>query len=224
MVYLSLKYALSGLAATAAAVPHAARATCDESSLNTTTTTYTTTSNDTIFTVAKKFSRGACDIARYNRMIDAEHMYADFTLRIPAEVCNPDSTSCLLTKQNATATCVKGGPHDYRTIAGDTIEKIALYKLNLTTDSVNENAGLSSIYEVIPAGTFIKIPHVCHVTPFHFTYGVYKDLAEQFDTTVGQIMAFNGGYNYSDKVDSEAAWITVPTGCTNLALNVTVEI
>ncbi|CAI7614170.1 unnamed protein product [Penicillium palitans] len=196
MVFLSLKYALSGLAATAAAVPHASRATCDESSLNTTTTTYTTTSEDTIFTV-----------------------------------CNPDSTTCLLVKQNATATCLKGGPHDYRTIAGDTIEKIALYKLNMTVESVYENGkmAVSSIHEELPANTFLKIPQcvpsVCHVTPFHFTYGVYKDLAEKFDTTVGQIMAFNGGYNYSDSAsDADAAWISVPMGCTNLALNVTEEI
>ena len=89
--------------------------------------------------------------------------------------------------------------------------------------------GVSSIHEELPVNTFLKIPQcvpsVCHVTPFHFTYGVYKDIAEMFDTTVGQIMAFNGGYNYSESAsDADAAWITVPTGCTNLALNVTEEI
>ncbi|KAJ5943270.1 hypothetical protein N7516_003438 [Penicillium verrucosum] len=215
-----MKYALSGLAATAAAVSHANRATCDESSLNTTTTTYTTTSEDTIFTVAKKFDCGPCDIARYNRMIDAEHMFANFTPRIPPQ-------------QNATATCLKGGPHDYKTIAGDTIEEIALYKLKMTVKSVYENGkmAVSSIHEELPANTFLKIPQcvssVCHVTPFHFTYGVYKDLAEKFGTTVGQIMAFNGGYNYSESAadaDADAAWISVPMGCINLALNVTEEI
>ncbi|KAJ5970378.1 Peptidoglycan-binding Lysin subgroup [Penicillium vulpinum] len=230
MVFISLKYALFSLAATAAAVPHPNQPKCDESSLNTTTTTYTTTSQDTIFTVAKKFNRGACDIARYNRMIDAEHMFANFTLRIPPQVCNPDSTTCLLTKQNATATCLKGGPHDYRTIAGDTVERIALYKLNMTVESVYENAkrAVSSIYEELPVNSFIKIPQcvpsACTITPFHFTYGVYKDLAEMFGTTVGQIMAFNGGYNYSSATDEEAPWLTVPTGCTNLALDVTVEL
>ncbi|KAJ5689175.1 hypothetical protein N7462_003567 [Penicillium macrosclerotiorum] len=228
---LSSKSLLLGLATTTIAVPHSTRGSCDQSSLNTTTFTYTTTSEDTIFSIAKKFDRGACDIARANRMIDAEHIFADFTLRIPGQVCHPDSTTCLLTRQNATATCVKGGPHDYKTIAGDTIEKIALYKLNVTVDTVFSEAqqvGISSITEEIPAGTFIKVkqcvPSSCTVTPFHFTYGVYKDLAEQFGTTVGQIMSSNGGYNYSDASDASAAWITVPMGCTNLALNVTEEI
>ncbi|KAJ5381326.1 uncharacterized protein N7496_003754 [Penicillium cataractarum] len=220
-----------GLATTAFAVPHTSRGACDSSSLNSTTFTYTTTSHDTIFSIAKKFDRGACDIARANRMIDAEHLFAGFTLLIPGQVCNPDSSTCLLTRQNATATCVKGGPHDYKTIAGDTVEKIALYKLNVTVDTVMSEAseaGISSATEEIPAGTFIKVrqcvPSTCTITPFHFTYGVYKDLAEKFGTTVGQIMSFNGAYNYSDHSDAEAAWITVPMGCTNLALNVTVEI
>ncbi|KAJ5851560.1 uncharacterized protein N7529_010945 [Penicillium soppii] len=230
MYSLSLNAFLLGLATTAVAIPHTTRATCDEASLNTTSFVYTTTSDDTIFSIAKKFDRGACDIARANRMIDAEHLYAEFTLKIPAQVCNPDSTTCLLTRQNATATCVKGGPHDYRTIAGDTIEKIALYKLNVTVETIWAQAKgmISSTTEVIPANSWIKIPQcvpsVCSVTPFHFTYGVYKDLAEKFDTTVGQIMSFNGGYNYSDHSDAEAAWITVPMGCVNLALNVTEEV
>lgn len=219
------------LATTAFAVPHTSRSTCDPSSLNGTSFIYTTTSEDTIFSIAKKFKRGACDIARANRMIDAEHLFAGFTLRIPGQVCNPDSSTCLLTRQNATATCVMGGPHDYKTIAGDTIEKIALYKLNVTVDTVLSEAyeaGITSVTEEIPAGTFIKIrqcvPSACTITPFHFTYGVYKDLAEKFGASVGQIMSFNGGYNYSDHSDAEAAWITVPMGCANLALNVTVEI
>lgn len=228
---LSFYSMVVGLATAAFAVPHTSRGACDSSLLNSTTFTYTTTSQDTIFSIAKKFDRGACDIARANRMIDAEHLFAGFTLLIPGQVCNPDSSTCLLTRQNATATCVKGGPHDYKTIAGDTVEKIALYKLNVTVDTVMSEAseaGISSATEEIPAGTFIKVrqcvPSTCTITPFHFTYGVYKDLAEKFGTTVGQIMSFNGAYNYSDHSDAEAAWITVPMGCTNLALNVTVEI
>lgn len=110
-------------------------------------------------------------------------------------------------------------------------EKIALYKLNMTVESVYENGkmAVSSIHEEIPANTFLKVPQcvssVCHVTPFHFTYGVYKDLAEKFENTVGQIMAFNGGYNYSESAsDADSAWISVTMGCINLALNVTEEI
>lgn len=97
-----------------------------------------------------------------------------------------------------------------------------------TVFSEASQGGILSTMEEIPARTFIKIhecvPSACNVTPFHFIYGVYKDLAEQFGTTVGQIMSFNGAYNYSDHSDAEAAWITVPMGCTNLALNVTEEI
>ncbi|KAJ5775284.1 uncharacterized protein N7511_000295 [Penicillium nucicola] len=229
-MHFSSKALLAALATSASAIPHAPRGACDESSLNTTTFQYTATSEDTIFSIAKRFDRGACDIARANRMIDAEHLYADFTLNIPAQVCNPDSSTCLLTRQNATDTCVKGGPHDYRTIAGDTIEKIALYKLNVTVDTIWAQAKgmISSTTEVLPAGTWLKIPQcvpsVCSVTPFHFTYGVYKDLAEKFGTSVGQIMSFNGMYNYSDHTAADAAWITVPMGCTNLSLNVTEEV
>lgn len=203
---------VDGLATTAFAVPRTSRGRCDSSSLNSTSFVYTTTSEDTIFSIAKKFHRGACDIARANRMIDAEHFFARFTLLIPGQVCNPDSSICLLTRPNATARCVNGGPYDYQTIAGDTIEKIALYKLNVTVETVfseASRAGILSTTEEIHAGTFIKIrqcvPSACTVTPFHLTYRVCKDLAEHFGTTVGRIMSFNGAYNYSNHSDAEAA-------------------
>jgi hypothetical protein len=65
------------------------------------------------------------------------------------------------------------------------------------------------------------MPGVCSVTPVQFTYIVYKYLTEKSDTTVGQIMSFNGGYNPSDHSDVEATWITAPMGCVNLGLNAT---
>ncbi|KAJ5104551.1 hypothetical protein NUU61_001898 [Penicillium alfredii] len=155
---LSLKTLLT-LTATAAAIAHTTQTICNKASFNTTTTTYTTNSNHTIFSIARKFHSGACDIARTNRIIDVEHLYAGFTLQIPREVCIPDhSNSCLLIKQNATATCLKGGPHDYRTIAGDTVERMALYKLNVTLDTVwaqvqKMDGGVDSPTQILPGGT-----------------------------------------------------------------------
>ncbi|PQE08109.1 Peptidoglycan-binding Lysin subgroup protein [Rutstroemia sp. NJR-2017a BVV2] len=204
--------------------------TCDPSTLNTTTSLYAVTATDTIFSIAAATARGVCDIARANRMPDAQYIDVGFTLIIPAQTCTPDNNSCLLVAPaaNSTSTCVAGGPHTYTTVRNDTLALIAT-KFNLATSVVAAlpSAGnVSSIDEIITAGTIVKLPQcapsTCTVMPYKFTYGTYKDLAEEFNTTVGQIFGFNTGYRFSDASDAAAPVLTMPMGCKVGAGNVTV--
>jgi hypothetical protein len=197
-------------------------------SLNSTTSLWLTGSCDTIFTIAAAVDRGVCDIARANRMADAELFVTGERLLIPAAVSEPDNSTCLLVATgNATADCIYGGPHTYLTVLNDTISKVAL-KFNVTADSLASSAmGISSNDAIIPTGSQFKLPQCspsqCTVQAFQFTYGTYKDLAEEYNTTVGQLLAFNPGYNYSDvTVATEGPVITLPSNCVALSDNITV--
>ncbi|KAK3939227.1 putative peptidoglycan-binding lysin subgroup protein [Diplogelasinospora grovesii] len=190
---------------------------------NCTTTNLNTTADDTIFSIASATNRGVCDIARANRMADAELLRANATLLIPGESCSQDNESCLLVAQNTTTDCIFGGPHTYTTVTNDTIAKVALEKFGipaaaLTTGPVND---------ILAAGMSIKVPQCspsqCTVQPYRFTYGTYKDLAKQFNTTVGQIFALNPTYSYSSTLNESAApVITMPMDCRPLSANYTV--
>jgi LysM repeat protein len=203
---------------------------CDLASLNTTRDTYQIQPDDTIFTIARTTKRGICDIARENRMADAEMFNAGQVLLIPGQVCNPDNNSCLLVNQNATATCILGGPHTMTVAKGDTIEKIALAKLNITIASLLSNLrgpsmGNITAQTVLPIGRMIKIPQCypsqCIVQPYRHVYGTYKDLAAKVGSTVGQIFAFNPGYNYSHATPGDGPVLTIPMNCTKLSDRIT---
>lgn len=55
--------------------------------------------------------------------------------------------------------------------------------------------------ETIAADQFIKIPmwhpSTCDIEPYSFSHGVYKDLADKFGSTVGQLQMMSPTYNYS---------------------------
>ncbi|RHZ53007.1 LysM peptidoglycan-binding domain-containing protein [Aspergillus thermomutatus] len=88
---------LPGFAALALAVRHLApRQTSN------TTQYYTVLEGDRIFSIAAKVDRGVCDIARANRMMDAEYLVPGFSLIIPDTISDPDNDTCLLMAQNAT--------------------------------------------------------------------------------------------------------------------------
>lgn len=92
--------------------------TCDNSTRNTTVGSYIVSENETISYISTAVNRGICDIARANRMPDALlPLYEGHKLIIPAEVCQPDNTTCLVVQHDhATyANCVTGGPHTYYT-------------------------------------------------------------------------------------------------------------
>ncbi|PQE12530.1 Peptidoglycan-binding Lysin subgroup protein [Rutstroemia sp. NJR-2017a BBW] len=194
--------------------------TCDPSTLNTTTSLYAVTATDTIFSIAAATSRGVCDIARANRMPDAQYIDVGFTLIIPAQTCTPDNSTCLLVAPaaNTTSNCVAGGPHTYTTVRNDTLALIATkFNLALSVTAALTAGNVSSVDEIITAGTIVKLPQcapsTCTVMPYKFTYGTYKDLAEEFNTTVGQIFGFNTGYRFSDASDALAPVLTMPMGC-----------
>jgi hypothetical protein len=148
---------------------------------------------------------------------------------IPPQVCEPDNETCLLpTTNNATRTCIYGGPRLYYTVNGDTYERIAI-RLNITTESMMKWAnGNTTATDVLEPGQFIKVPlcspSQCVIQPYSFSYGVYKDLAERFGTTVGQIMMLSPTYNYSSiaPLGGTPPPINVAINCTLLSSNVTV--
>ncbi|PWY88839.1 hypothetical protein BO94DRAFT_422061, partial [Aspergillus sclerotioniger CBS 115572] len=178
--------------------------------LNTTSYYYEiTVDGTTVFDVARETNRGVCDIGRQNLMADVTIVpNVGESFIIPAEVCEPDNTSCLLPGTNATRTCIYGGPRLYYTVRGDTYEVIAR-RLNITVESLMHVDGPSNETLVNPisptaelnVGQFIKVPQCdpsqCIIQPYRFTWGVYKDLADKYDTTVGQIMMLSPTYNYS---------------------------
>jgi LysM repeat protein len=206
------------------------RTTCDTAALNSTVGSYTVSSGDTIFTVATTTNRGVCDIARYNRMADATILNAGEVLTIPAQVCHPDQSTCLLVDTKPTRKCVLGGPHTYLTWPNDTIASIATTKFNITVDSLwNTTSRMLSVadaYSVIPTGNNIKLPlcnvSQCIVQPYEFLFGTYKDVAEQLGTTPGQLMAFNPGYNHSGYSATAGPIIAGPMKCELLTADYTV--
>ena len=209
-------------------------ATCDSSILNTTTYNYDITKEGTtVFDVARATNRGVCDIGRQNLMADVTILpNVGQSFLIPPETCTPDNESCLIKDVGRTRTCIYGGPRLYYTVHGDTYEKIAL-RLNITTDSLTSEraahgSGNVSTHEILSTGQFVKVPECspiqCVMQPYSFKSGVYKDLAEKYGTTVGQIMMLSPTYNYSSDGLSPGACpsITLPINCTALSSNTTV--
>lgn len=224
MKFTSSAVIASGLASVALAQD----SNCTASSLDTTTSIWNVTETDTIYSIAAATNRGVCDIARASRMPDAEYIDVGFTLLIPAEVCNPDNDSCLLTASDATTECVYGGPHTYITVRNDTITKIAIkFNLDIAAISADTTAlNVASVDDIITAGSQIKLPQCspseCTVQPIQFTYGVYKDLAAQYNSTVGQMFGFNTGYRFSNAVTSLSPVLTIPSNCQPLSNNITI--
>ena len=229
-----MKGFLSVLTAFPLAAVNLAAATCNPNALNTTTYQYPITKEGTtVFDVARATKRGVCDIGRQNLMADVTiPPNVGETFLIPGETCQPDNNSCIIKDVGRTNTCIYGGPRLYYTVKGDTYEKIAL-RLNITTESLmagSQHGGASgSPNQTLPVGQFLKVPECspsqCIIQPYSFKWGVYKDLAEKYGTTVGQIMMLSPTYNYSSLAFSKGGTfppIDLPINCTALSKNTTV--
>ncbi|CAN8105355.1 unnamed protein product [Discula destructiva] len=219
------------LAAVLASASAAAAATCDTSALDTSSYLYPiTVENTTVADVATATNRGLCNLARYNFMADVSiipNVGQEFA--IPPEVCPDeiDNTSCVLDNGNSTNTCLVGGPRLYYTVTGDTYRKIA-NRLDLAVSAV----GFGDADEVLTPGQFVKVPlcspSTCSIMPYQFSIDqqlVYKDLAEQYGATVGQLMMLSPTYNYSqshNKTTQVPPTIVLPYNCTVTSDNVTV--
>ncbi|KAE8899347.1 hypothetical protein PF005_g4053 [Phytophthora fragariae] len=223
-VYSVLAVTAVGLVSTTSA-----SASCDSSALNTTVGTYTTDSVTTVSSVATLNNRGICDVARANRMSDPTIPFAaDTEVIIPAEVCEPDDSSCFTVVDTSTTNfCLMGGPHLYYTQRNDTYRTIALERFNITLESVLTALGVeeSQADVELNAGLFIKIPSCypsqCTLQPYKFTYGTYKDLAEEFGASVGQIIAYNPTYSHSVAGTGDGPVLTMPMDCKALSDNFT---
>ncbi|OJJ95630.1 hypothetical protein ASPACDRAFT_47520 [Aspergillus aculeatus ATCC 16872] len=172
-------------------------------------TLYPVTTNITIPEIAARTNRSLCDIARHNLMADPLiPPNIGQTIVIPPLSCAsspPDNESCLIPNITRTALCINGGPRLYYTVHGDTYDIIAR-RLNISTAALMGNtstsiAATSSADALLEVGQFIKVPlcepSQCSIKPFTLEYGVYKDLADEYGTTVGQIMMLSPTYNYS---------------------------
>lgn len=220
------------MAVLAIAMKAAAGSSCNSSALNTTEYLYPiTVAGTTIFDVANATNRGVCDIARINIMADVEIVpNVGQEILIPAQVCEPDNESCILPWNNETTNeCIMGGPRLYYTVNGDTYERIALKRLNITVESLMGNGmGNQSASDPLEPGQYVKVPlcspSQCVIQPYTFSYGVYKDLAEEYGTTVGQIMMLSPTYNYSSSAYTGAGSpsIDLAINCTALSSNITV--
>ncbi|CAG7999600.1 unnamed protein product [Penicillium olsonii] len=225
-----LGYSLISLSAASHLHARNSLSSCDEATLNTTVGAYTAQEGDTLASISSTVNRGMCDIARLNRMADALlPLTTGEALIIPPETCQLDNSTCLITAHpNGTySDCVKGGPHTYYTLKGDTIRYVAL-KLNITIDSLLATAqGPDKDADtVLDEGDFLKIPLCspshCSFHPYTFTYGTYKDIAEKSGSTVGQLMAMNPTYNHSDVARGEGPVLAVVRDCHTVGSNVTV--
>lgn len=206
-------------------------ASCKSSALNITSGIYYAKDNQTIFEISDAVNRGACDIARYNRMADAIiPLRTGEEILIPPQVCHPDNSTCLIVAEsNATyANCVVGGPHTYTTLAGDTMAYIAL-KLNITVEALLNTAmvtNMGSPDDPVETNQVIKLPQCspsqCVVQPREFIYGTYKDLAAKLDTTPGQLMAFNPTYNHTVAPQGEGPILSMVMNCVLLSNNISV--
>ncbi|PYH97949.1 hypothetical protein BO71DRAFT_395771 [Aspergillus ellipticus CBS 707.79] len=190
----------------------ATSASCNSSALNTTYSTYPiTVEGTTVFDVAKATNRGVCDIGRHNLMADVTIIPAvGETFIIPPEVCDPDSETCLLPNTTRTRTCINGGPRLYYTVNGDTYDIVA-QRLNISTEALmgNYSHGMSAT-DTLHAGQFLKVP---------------KDLADKYDTTVGQLMMLSPTYNYSSIAFFPGGTfppINIAINCTALSDNISV--
>ncbi|PYH42421.1 uncharacterized protein BP01DRAFT_303448 [Aspergillus saccharolyticus JOP 1030-1] len=204
---------------------------------NTTTANFTlypiTVEGTTIAEVAQRANRSICDIGRYNLMADVTIIpNVGQTIVIPPLECTsqpPDNESCLLPNITRTRTCINGGPRLYYTVHGDTYEVIAR-RLNITTEALmgNTSGNDASATDLLEVGQFVKVPlcepSSCAITPFTLTFGVYEDLAEEYGTTVGQIMMLSPTYNYSTSLmtGETRPTLDLPVNCTALADVVTV--
>lgn len=209
----------------------AVAASCNSSALDTSWGLYNiTVDGTTVFDVAAATNRGVCDIGRHNVMADVTiipNVGEQFI--IPPQVCEPDNETCLLPNITRTRTCIYGGPRLYYTVNGDTYEIVAR-RLNITTESLIGDYS-TGINDTAPLAVdqWLKVPlcepSECTIRPYSFEFGVYKDLADKFGTTVGQIMALSATYNYSSLAfmpGGTAPPISVPHNCKPLSNNINV--
>lgn len=236
------------VALVAAVLPTAA-ATCDLSTLNTTSFEYSyTIANETIQQIADKFDRGVCDIGRANLSEScrtrseypgepATNRSCDIVVDvsvvpnvgqkiiIPGQVCDPDWVTCIIDGPGI-GDCLVGGPRLYYTLNGDTLWKIA-GRLNLTLEAIAGSDSYSA-NATIEANQFMKVPlcypSICEIEPFMFDSGIYKDLADEYGSTIGQIQMLSPTYNYSTSLlDGNAPpSISLAKNCRLLSSNYTI--
>lgn len=100
----------------------------------------------------------------------------------------------------------------YTILPGDTIQKIANERFNISTESILSFGAQTGyiaalnpgIYDVLQTGETVKIPtcanSACTMADFRFTYGTTQDFATEYNVTVGQIMSLNLAYNHTDYI------------------------
>ncbi|GMF19761.1 unnamed protein product [Phytophthora lilii] len=199
---------------------------CDTSALNRTVGTYTTDAITSVTTIATLTSRGICDVARANRMSNPTIPFAaDTEVIIPAQVCEPMIYHALPSWTLPPPTLASWEVQTSTTRSAMTLTASLLSK-GLTSRSkcahrtecgrVGGRRGAGRGF--VPQDSIV-LPEP--VQPYHFTYGTYKDLVEEFGASVGQIIAYNPTYSHSSATAGEGPVLTIPMGCKALSDNVT---
>ncbi|KAF2226012.1 hypothetical protein BDZ85DRAFT_279671 [Elsinoe ampelina] len=170
---------------------------CNETALDTRVQETTVKQGDTLTSISIAFNRGICDIAKANNITNPNLIILGQTLIIPAQVCNPDNTTCLPTPPPAAkSTCVLGGPNFYFAKGGEASDDIAS-SLNITAEAFQA----ANVNNPVTAG-FLNVPvcpqSICTISPYTIKSGdIFFDLATTFQTTYGQIIALNPTVNPS---------------------------
>lgn len=176
---------------------------------------YTVASGDSLKAIAAKFSRGICDIAKANGITNVNFIKLGQVLTIPAQVCIPDSTSCVSKAPEATATSILGGPGFYVVVSGDTLTTIAeLYQITLKS-LIAANPQITNP-DLILVGQVINIPVLpgssCTIAPYIVKAGdIFYDLAAKYGSTAGQLLALNTGTDPTKLAIGQS--VTLASGC-----------
>ncbi|EKG14878.1 Peptidoglycan-binding Lysin subgroup [Macrophomina phaseolina MS6] len=184
--------------------------------LDSSTQQYIIQSGDTLTTIAQQFNRGICDIFNANNLTNPNFILAGAALTIPPQVCLPDNTSCLGPQTTPTATCIPGGPGFIIVQSGDTLSAYS-FLFNITLDSIIQ-ANRQNIPnpDLIQVGQVVNIPvcegTLCQISPYTVQAGdVFVDLADEYDSSAGQILALNPGVDPKNVQPGQV--ITLPSRC-----------
>lgn len=124
------------------------------------------------------------------------------------------------------ATCLAGGPHTYTVATNDTIAIIAdKFKVAYSTIQTGQST-VTDVNEVLTDAQ-VKIyqcyPSQCTLQPFYLQTQDLAALADAYNTTQGQIEAYNPTGPFGETLNS-SAWpvIAMPMNCVNLSDTVTI--
>lgn len=123
------------------------------------------------------------------------------------------------------ASCLAGGPHTYTVATNDTIAIIA-DKFQVAHATIQAGRTAVTDPNEVLTDAQVKIlqcsPSQCQLQPFSLNTTDLVSLAAQYNTTVGQIEAYNPGGPFGEALNtSMLPVIAMPMNCVNLSDTIT---